>query len=263
MADHDLTARRLLPVLAVAMALAGGWFPAALEAQSCAELEVRALLDRVDDVYRGNSSHGEMSMEVVTRHWKRRLTMEVWSRGERRSLVRILSPLKEKGTATLRVGNDIWNYLPKVQRVIKVPSSMMGSSWMGSHLTNDDLVKKNRMAADFTFEKTFSGERKGRSLVEITLVPRPEAAMVWGKVVVEIDAESCLPLRELFYDEEMRLARTMIFSDVKKVKGRQLPMTVTIYPADRPGEHTRVRYRTLELDVPVDEAIFSRRNLQR
>jgi outer membrane lipoprotein-sorting protein len=252
-----------LPLALIIAALAVCWFPAGSRAQTCAELGPRELLDRVDDVYRGKSSHGEMTMKVVTRHWSRQLTMEVWSKGDKRSLVRILSPLKEKGTATLMVDNNIWNFLPKVQRVIKIPSSMMGSSWMGSHFTNDDLIKKNRMAEDFTFRKTFAGKREGRSLIEITLVPRPEAAIVWGKVVVEVDVETCLPRRELFYDEDTKLARTMVFSDVRQVNGRRLPLAVKVYPADKPGEFTEVRYDEIEFDVAADDAIFSLRNLQR
>jgi hypothetical protein len=255
--------KSFIPHLLIVAAAAACWYPAGARAQSCSELGARELLDRVDDVYRGKSSHGEVTMKVVTKHWTRRLTMEVWSKGSKRSLVRILSPLKEKGTATLMVENDIWNFLPKVQRVIKVPSSMMGSSWMGSHFTNDDLVKKNRMAEDFTFRKTFSGKHEGRSLIEITLVPRPRAAIVWGKVVVEIDVETCLPRRELFYDEEMRLARTMIFSDVRQVNDRKLPMAVKIVPADKPGEFTEVRYDAIEFDVVANDAVFTLRNLQR
>jgi len=254
--------RIILPALIIAAA-AGGWYPGNLQAQECAGLSAEELLDRVDDVYRGKSSHGKMTMKVVTKHWTRRLTMEVWSQGTRRSLVRIVSPLKEKGTATLMVNNDIWNFLPKVQRVIKVPSSMMGSSWMGSHFTNDDLIKKNRLAEDFTFKKTFTGKREGHPVVEITLVPRPQAAIVWGKVVVEIDAESCLPRRELFYDEDMKPARTMVFSDVRKVNDRLLPMTVTIYPADKPGELTEIRYDEIAFDIANDDAVFTLRNLQR
>lgn len=111
----------------------------------------------MDDLFRGKSSQGLMTMTVVTKHWKRTLTMQWWSKGKDRSLVRILAPKKEAGTATLRVGNDVWNYLPKVKRVIKLPSSMMSGSWMGSHFTNDDLVKESRMADDYTFKITFQG----------------------------------------------------------------------------------------------------------
>ena len=120
-------------------------------------LTAKEILDKVDDLYRGTSSHGKMTMEVVTSHWNRTLSLEFWSKGKDKSLVRILAPLKEKGTATLRSGNEIWNYLPKVNRVVKLPSSMMSASWMGSHFTNDDLVKQSRFADDYTFEVTRQG----------------------------------------------------------------------------------------------------------
>ena len=124
------------------------------------DLTPGAILDRIDDLYRGKSSHAIMRMAVVTENWTRELELESWSMGKEKSLMRILSPRKEKGTATLKSGKQMWNYLPKVDRVIKIPSSMMGSSWMGSHFTNDDLVKESRMAEDYDFEygETISGK---------------------------------------------------------------------------------------------------------
>ena len=119
----------------------------------------RAIIDRVDRVLRGASSRGVATMSVVTRHWERSLTMEVWSLGSDYSLVRVLSPAKEAGTGTLKASRDIWNYLPKVDRTIKIPASMMMGSWMGSHFTNDDLVKESRLVEDYEIETTFDGTR--------------------------------------------------------------------------------------------------------
>ena len=123
------------------------------------ELTAREMLDKVDDLYRGVSSQGKMTMTIVTAHWTRSLSLEFQSKGKDKSLVRILAPVKEKGTATLRSGNEIWNYLPKVNRVVKLPSSMMSASWMGSHFTNDDLVKQSRFTEDYTFQIGFQGKR--------------------------------------------------------------------------------------------------------
>ena len=223
----------------------------------------REILDRVDDLFRGNSAHGEMTMTITTAHWTRTLTLEFWSRGEDQSLVRILAPAKEKGTATLRVGNELWNYLPKVKRVIKLPSSMMAASWMGSHFTNNDLVKESRMAADYTFEQSFAGRRNGEEVIKITCLPTPEAAVVWGKVVVQVRRGDYLPLAIPYYDEHTQLARTMTFSDVKTLGGRRLPAKMTVVPADKPAESTVVDYQSIEFDLPLDDEVFSLRNLQR
>lgn len=227
------------------------------------KLSAKEILDRVDDLFRGSSSYGKMSMAIKTAHWTRTLTIEAWTKGKDDSLIRILAPKKEEGTATLRAGNNIWNYLPKVNRVIKLPSSMMASSWMGSHFTNDDLVKESRMADDYTFEITFEGRRDNREIIEVTCYPKPEAAVVWGKILVRVDREELLPTESLYYDEDMNLARTMIFSDVGELGGRRLPKIMKIIPADKPDEYTMVKYYEMDFNVDLKDSLFSIRNLQR
>lgn len=244
-----------LAALAVAM-------PAGPVTAEQAQLTPRQILDHVDDLFRGKSSKGRMTMTVVTAHWKRSLTMEWWSKGKDRSLIRILSPEKEKGTATLRVDNDVWNYLPKVKRVIKLPSSMMSGSWMGSHFTNDDLVKESRMADDYDFKITFQGRRKGKEVIEITCTPKPEAAVVWGKVVVEVGAADYMPTHSLYYSEDVKLARTMVFGDIGDLGGRKLPRSMKVVPQDKPDEYTLVVYEQMTFDLDLGERMFSLRTLQ-
>lgn len=232
-------------------------------APAARELTAREILDKVDDLYRGSSSHALMSMTVVTRNWQRTLGMEMWSQGKDRSLARIRSPKKEQGMATLRVGKDMWNYLPKVSRTIKVPTSMMGGSWMGSHFTNDDLVKESRMADDFDFQITFRGKRDGNDVVEITCVPKKDAAVVWGKIVVQVRNGTWMSQRMTYYDEEGALARTMVFSDVRKAGDREMPMKMVITPADKPGESTTVVYEQIAFDVKLNDQLFTKQNLRR
>jgi len=226
-------------------------------------LTARQILDRVDDLFRGDSSRGRMTMIITTRHWKRTLTLEFWSKGKTMSLIRILAPLREKGTATLRVGKNLWNYLPKVNRVIKLSSSMMSASWMGSHFTNDDLVRESRMADDYTFRITFQGRRAGREVVDLTCIPKPDAAVVWGKVVVTVRAGDYLPLVIKYFDEDMKLARTMTFTQVGDLGGRRLPRVMRVVPADKPDEATVVRYERLKFNLGLSDDLFSLRNLQR
>jgi len=226
-------------------------------------LTPKEILDRVDDLVRGDSSHGKMTMTITTAHWKRSLTIEGWSKGKDKSLMRILAPKKEKGTATLRSGNNIWNFLPKVKRVIKLPSSMMASSWMGSHFTNDDLVKESRMADDYDFELTFEGDKDGQPVVEITCIPREDAAVVWGKVIVTVKKNDYLPLEVRYYDEDLILARTMTFEDVGPLGGRILPRRFIAVPADKPRESTLIVYEEMAFDLELDDDFFSLRSLQR
>jgi len=226
------------------------------------ELTADEILDKVDDLYRGDSSQGTMTMTIKTEHWTRELTLEYWSLGKEKSLFRILAPKKEKGTATLKCDRDIWNYLPKVNRTIKLPSSMMSQSWMGSHFTNDDLVKESRFTDDYTFEKSFDGERDGQNIIEITCIPHEDAAVVWGKVIVIVEQDSFIPLEISYYDEDMELARTMRFSDVKDIGDRKLPVSMIVIPADKPDESTEVTYDEINFNVEIDEEFFSLRNLQ-
>jgi hypothetical protein len=150
-----------------------------------------------------------------------------------------------------------------VKRVIKLPSTAMSASWMGSHFTNDDLVKESRMADDYAYETTFEGERDGRRIVEVTCVPKPEAAVVWGKVTVVVRAGDLLPLEVFFHDEDLRLARTITYGDVRTLGGRVLPATLTVVPTDKPAESTVVRYEEISFDVPLAPDTFSLRTLQR
>jgi len=223
----------------------------------------REIIDRVDRILRGESSHGTATMEVVTEHWKRSLTMEVWSLGTEYSLIRVSAPTKEAGTATLKAGNDIWNYLPKVDRTIKVPVSMMSGSWMGSHFTNDDLVKESRLVEDYDIETSFEGERDGIDVWEFTLTPKPEAPVVWGSIEFRVRKDDYMPVWARYYDEDRELARTLEYSDFQVMDGRKVPAVMNMVPAGEPGERTTVIYEDLEFNIDLEESFFSRQSLKR
>lgn len=222
----------------------------------------KEIVDRVDRMLRGNSSVGTMTMEIQSTHWKRTLEAKVWSKGTERALILILAPAKERGTATLKSGDNIWNYLPKVERVIKIPTSMMMGSWMGSHFTNDDLVKESRLIRDYSIEISFEGERSGTPVWEFTLTPLPDAAVVWGKILLEVRREDLMPTWQRYFDEEGKLVRTLTFSDYRETDGRLVPMKMTMRPVDEPDEYTLVAYRDLHFDVPLEDDFFSLRRLR-
>ena len=239
---------------------AGGLAAAAPAAAQTDPLEI---IDRVDRLMRGDSSRGVATMEVVTEHWEREMTMEVWSLGTDYSLVRLRAPRREAGTATLMAGDDIWNYLPKVDRTIKIPASMMGGAWMGSHFTNDDLLKESRLVDDYDVEMAFEGDRGGVAVWEIRLTPKPEAAVVWGHVEFRVRQGDAMPLWARYYDEDGALARTMEYSAFTEMGGRLVPGVMDMRPADKPGERTTFRYEELEFDVDLAPSFFSLRTLQR
>ena len=220
------------------------------------------IIERIDRLLRGDSSRAVATMEVVTEHWERRMTMEMWSLGTDYTLVRLRAPAKEAGTATLMAEDNIWNYLPKVDRTIKIPSSMMGGSWMGSHFTNDDLVQESQMIDVYDVAVAFDGERDGVMVWKLRLTPKPEAAVVWGHLEFLVRQDDYLPLWAKYYDEDGELARTMTYSEFREFGGRLVPAVMDMQPADKPGERTTIRYEELEFDVDVDPSFFSLRTLQ-
>ena len=226
-------------------------------------ITIEELTRHIDRLWRGDTSHATMSMTVKTQRYARSMTMEAWSRGKDYSLVVIRAPIKDKGIATLKVKENIWNYLPKIDRVTKVPSSMMSGSWMGSHFTNDDLVKESTMEDDYVSSISFEGKRNGINIYELTSIPREDAAVVWGKVVMELEQKTLSPYRALYYDEEGILIRTMTFDQPKIIDKRTIPMRLTLQPEDKPEESTVIVYKDIVLDIPLADSFFSLQNLQR
>ncbi len=222
----------------------------------------REILQEVDQLLRGESSRGVVTMEITTEHWSRELRMEVWSLGTEHSLIRVQSPAREAGTATLKADQEVWNYLPRVDRTIKVPPSLMMGSWMGSHFTNDDLVKESSIVDDFEFEITFEGERDGVEVWEFTLIPKPEAPVVWGRLVEQVRKSDKMPMWVRYFDEDGELARTMEFSGYQSMGGRMVPAIMNVIPSDKPEESTRLIYHELEFDLGLDEGFFSLRTLR-
>ena len=226
------------------------------------QTDPRDIIERIDRMLRGDSSRGVATMEVVTEHWERQMTMELWSLGTDYTLVRLRAPAKEAGTATLMADDNIWNYLPKVDRTIKIPSSMMGGAWMGSHFTNDDLIQESQMIDVYDVEVAFDGEREGVTVWELRLTPKPEAAVVWGHLEFLVGQDDNLPLWAKYYDEDGELARTMEYSEFREFGGRLVPAVMDMHPADKPGERTTIRYEELEFDIDIDPSFFSLRTLQ-
>ncbi|MEJ2611456.1 MAG: outer membrane lipoprotein-sorting protein [Candidatus Thiodiazotropha sp.] len=225
-------------------------------------MEVEELIRHIDRLWRGETSRATMTMMVKTRRYERSMTMKTWSQGKDYSLVLIREPVKDRGIATLKVKENIWNYLPKINRVTKVPSSMMSGSWMGSHFTNDDLVKESTFEDDYDSRITFEGERDGRQIYEMTSLPKPNAAVVWGKVVMLIEQQTLAPYRALYYDEEGELIRTLTFDQDKKIGTRVVPMRLSLQPEEKPDESTVIHYDAIEFGVPLERSFFSLQNLK-
>lgn len=227
-----------------------------------ADIDVKAIVKQMDELYRSQTSQTNMEMQIVTPHWERTLALEVWTQGMDKTFILITSPKKEKGVATLRIGNEMWNYLPKTNKVMKVPPSMMMGSWMGSDFTNDDLVKESSMIEDYTYELITPADAQPDHLY-IQLLPKEDSPIVWGKLLVAIRASDWIPVWQHFYDETERLARVMNFKEIKSFDGKTIPSVMEMIPQNKEGHKTVVRFVDAAFDKEIDKKVFTRRNLQK
>lgn len=234
----------------------------ALVAQDSSE-KALAILDKVDNLWRGESSYSNLTMRVKTKNYQRELNMESWSLGDDFAFIRILSPIKEKGTVTLKSDVNIYTYLPKTDRTIRLTAGMMSGSWMGSHFTNDDLVKESKLSEDYLVEYEHSSQSELGEIYKLTLIPREESAVVWGKIEIEVYAHNYIPIRQYFYDEDAELIRVISFHDVKQMGDRLLPVRMHVVPEDEPDEYTEIIYRSIQFNVPIEKSFFSLANLRR
>ena len=212
----------------------------------------------MEELYRGESSLARMTMIVETPQFQRTMEMESSSIGTEKAFIRILAPRKDRGIATLKLDLEMWNYLPKINKVIKVPPSMMMGSWMGSDFTNDDLVKQTTLTDDYdlTLEETDTEYR-------ITLVPKSNTVTVWGKIDYNVNKELMIPLSQNFYDDSDRLIRKMEFSEPREISGLLIPSRMEMIPINKEGHKTVIIYDELQFDPPeIDESIFTMRNLR-
>ena len=223
--------------------------------------DVDTVLDYLDELYRSTSSHAVMEMTVVRERGTRELRLESWSRGEEDALIVIREPAREAGTATLRTEDGLWNYAPRADRLIRIPSGLLSESWMGSHFTNDDLVRETSYDEDYRASLSWT-ERDGTRYLQVTLTPRPDAPVVYTELRFLLTPEEWIPVLWEYLDEG-ELVRVMTFDDVQTVDGKPLPLRMEVRPTDEPDERTVVEYRELELGVPVDEDLFTRRGLRR
>jgi outer membrane lipoprotein-sorting protein len=220
------------------------------------------LVGHVERLLWGRTNAGVSEMTVTTPRWTRTLKMRFWMDRPRYTLIRILDPPKEQGIGSLRVGAEMWNYLPKVARIIKIPASMMLQPWMGSDFSNDDLVKESSMLEDYTHTLIGTGPLDGAPVYRVQSIPKPEAPVVWGKLVYFIRVADRLPIKQEYYDERGELIKVMSFADVRPLGGRVIPTRWTMQPVAKPGNRTVMVIREIAFDRPLDRSLFTLANLQ-
>jgi hypothetical protein len=231
-----------------------------LKAQTPTATEI---VKRADDNRRGNSSYSEIKMTIVRPAWSREIGIKSWSKGDAYSLTLITAPAKEKGQAFLKRQKDLWNWQPSIGRMIKMSSSVMGQSWMGSDFTNDDMVRESSSVNDYTHQLEKTEKVREFDCYKVILTPKEDAAVVWGKVVMWISEGDFVEVKTEFYDEDETLINTFNGYDVKPYGKRKLMSRMEVIPADKPNQKTVMTVVSYDFDVAIEESFFSQQNMKK
>ncbi len=216
------------------------------------------------NLYLGKSGFSVMNMSIVRPNWTRSISLQNWSLGDKYYITLITAPARDKGQVFLKSGNEMWNFIPAINRTIKIPPSMMMQSWMGSDFTNNDLVKQNSIITDYTHR--FAGEETidGHKCYIIYLEPLPEAAVVWGKIKMWIDKKLMITYKTEFYDTHNKIVKTETASDVKNLGGRLLPAHMEMVSDTKKGHKTIIDIQYQEFNLKdIKRSFFSIQNIKR
>ena len=203
----------------------------------------------------------EVSIRTVRPKWERTMEAKIWNEGIDKTMILITDPSREKGTVFLRNRDEVWHYVPGIKKIIALPAAMV-QTWMGTDFTNDALINAGSLAEDYEHKLLGVVSLDGVMCYQIELVPKPEAAVVWGKVVTHISVKQTLQLRTEFFDEEDYLITTLQASEIKNLGGQELPSKLTIIPADEEGFYTEMTYKELDYNPTFPAGFFERRNMK-
>lgn len=216
-----------------------------------------SVVKKADEKMRGNSSEIEMTIKTIRPGWTRSIDIKAWVKGSDYSVLLVQSPVKDKGIAFLKRKKEVWNWMPILERTIKLPPSMMSQSWMGTDFTNDDLVKESSIVNDYSHTIIGDTTIDNRSCYFIQMIPKQEAAVVWGKLIVCIDKKDFLELHTRFYDEDGKLINIMNAFDVKLMDGRLIPTRFEMIPMDKKNQKTEMIYRNIKYNLPIPDNFFT------
>jgi hypothetical protein len=227
-----------------------------------ADLTPQEVINRADRLFRGESSRSILSMKIIRPEWSRELSMKTWSKGDSFSLVLITSPARDKGCAFLKRGREMWNWVPSIARIVKIPPSMMNQSWMGSDFTNDDLVRGVSTVKDFTHRFLADTSLGDTALYRIEMAPKPDAPVVWDKIIEWVAKSAFIQRRVEYFDETGRMVSFMETKNIKNMGGRIIPTNLEMIPVDKKGQKTIMNFQSIEFNIPVNESFFSIQNMK-
>lgn len=225
--------------------------------------DAREIIKNMDDKIQGDSNKSVMKMSIVRPKYTRTIEFKNWSLGRDYFMTYVTAPSKDKGMVSMKYKKEMWSYTPSINRMIKLPPSMMSQGWMGSDYTNDDLVKQSSIVNDYNHSIITQEEVDGRTCYKIQMIPNNEANVVWGKVITWVDIEKFINLKSEYYDEEEFLVRTELGKEIKDFDGRELPSVIDIIPAEEPENRTVITIVSIEFNVDIKESYFSQQNMKR
>jgi outer membrane lipoprotein-sorting protein len=217
------------------------------------------IIKKVEHNIQSDSGYSKVTMVVSTSRGERSMKMESWNRGNDKSFIKILYPKQDRGITFLKIDTTMWQYVPKIEKTIKIPSSMMMQSWMGSDFTNDDMAKESSIVDDYNALISSEDELN----YTLTLIPKEDAPVVWGKIIMSVKKEHFIPIKALYYDEDGIEQRTLQYSDVKVIGSRHFPSVMTLLPSDKKSNKTVVSMDEMNFDAPIDDSRFAMSALKR
>ncbi len=246
--------RALFTLFAVALTTVTG-------APATADDDARAIVRAAIDHWRGLSSYSEMTMIIHRPDWERSMSLRGWTQGDDRSLVRVTAPARDRGNATLTDDDNLWTFSPRINRVIKIPSSMMGQSWMGSDFSNRDVVRADDLIDQYEHRLLGTADMDGVTVHEIEAIPHEDAPVVWGREVLRIRADHVV-LDHRFYDQDGTLVKALDTLAIGELGGRTVALRQRMSKADAPAEWTEIRMDALEYDLDLPDSLFTLSNLR-
>ncbi|MCF6309298.1 MAG: outer membrane lipoprotein-sorting protein [Sulfurimonas sp.] len=221
--------------------------------------EAEDIIKKLDNNMRGKNIYMQISMKISSLSHVRTMKMQNWSQGTKKSFVKIIYPPREKGITFLSLDNQMWQYVPKIERIIKIPPSMMLQKWMGSDITNDDMVKQSSIVEDYNHKII----KRDGTVVTIELIPKEDAAVVWGKIITNIDTKTYTSQKDIFYDEDGKEVRYFIYDKVKKFGKYYLPTYWRVQSSDKENRYTEIILEDVEYDRDMSDMYFQKSALKR
>jgi len=227
------------------------------------KISATEIIKRADEKIKGKTNTSILDMEIIRPTWKRKIGIKSWGKGRDYTLTYITSPAQDKGQVFLKLKSNMWNYIPAIGRMIKIPASMMSQGWMGSDYTNDDILKESSIVVDYNHKLIDEEKINGYDTYKIEMTPKENAAVVWGKVIMWIIKDNFIEIKSEFYDEDNNLVKSENAYDFKKMGGRLIPSRIEIIPADKTGKKTILYIKEMKFNINLPTTFFSQQNMKR